>query len=68
MIERKQLMAARKKKGMSRAELARAATMQAGMIAWIETGRFIPYEKQARKIADALEWKGELSELFGEVE
>lgn len=41
--------------------------MQAGMIAWIETGRFVPYESQLDKIADALGWEGDPSELFEEV-
>lgn len=51
---------------MNRSELARAAKMQAGVIAWIETGRFIPYESQLNKIADALGWEGDPSELFEE--
>lgn len=41
--------------------------MQAGMIAWIETGRFVPYESQLDKIADALGWKGDPTKLFEEV-
>lgn len=48
-------------------QLARAAKMQAGTIAWIETGRFVPYESQLDKIADALGWEGDPSELFEEV-
>lgn len=44
----------RKKRGMTRADLARAAGMQAGTITWIETGRFIPYESQLAKLAEAL--------------
>lgn len=44
----------RKKRGMTRAALARAAGMQAGTITWIETGRFIPYESQLAKLAEAL--------------
>jgi len=44
----------RKERGMKRSELARKAGMQAGMISWIETGRFVPYESQIEKIAKAL--------------
>lgn len=40
--------------GMTRAELARKSRMQAGTIAWIEEGRFIPYESQLGKLAAAL--------------
>lgn len=40
--------------GMTRAALARAANMQAGVITWIETGRYIPYDSQLQKIAAAL--------------
>ena len=41
-------------RGMTRADLARAAKMQAGTITWIEDGRFIPYESQLEKLAKAL--------------
>jgi transcriptional regulator with XRE-family HTH domain len=44
----------RKAKGMKRSDLARAAGMQAGTIAWIETGRFVPYPSQLEKLAAAL--------------
>lgn len=40
--------------GMSRAELARRAEMQGSTITNIESGRFIPYEKQLAKIASVL--------------
>lgn len=41
-------------RGMTRADLARAAKMQAGTITWIEDGRFIPYDSQLEKLAKAL--------------
>jgi transcriptional regulator with XRE-family HTH domain len=66
-LKRRRLAIAREAKGMNRSQLARAAKMQAGTIAWIETGRFVPYESQLDKIADALGWEGDPSELFEEV-
>lgn len=57
----------RRERGMSKAELARAARMQAGVVAWVEDGRYIPYESQLQKLAAALEWKGEPIELLEEV-
>lgn len=44
----------RRERGMTRAAVARAANMQAGVITWIETGRYIPYDSQLQKIAAAL--------------
>ena len=44
----------REKRGMSKADLARATGMQAGTIGWIESGRFIPYDSQLANIANAL--------------
>ncbi len=44
----------REKRGMSKADLARATGMQAGTIGWIESGRFIPYDSQLVNIANAL--------------
>lgn len=57
------LKAARLRAGMSKAELARAAHMDAGMIAWIENGRFVPYPSQLEKLAAALSFAGDPSEL-----
>ena len=45
----------RESKGMTKAQLARLAKMQAGTIGWIESGRFIPYESQLENIARVLE-------------
>lgn len=63
----RRLKSERIKRGWNRAQLARAARMQAGTIAWIETGRFVPYQSQLEKIADALGWEGDPAELFEEV-
>lgn len=55
--------------GIRRAELAYEAGMQPGMIAWIETGRFVPYESQLEKIAAVFRkhgWAGEVSTLLDE--
>lgn len=51
MIELERL---RKQRGWSRAELARRAVMQPGVITWIEEGRFLPYPSQLSKLAEAL--------------
>lgn len=63
MLER-----ARIEKGLTKAALARAAKMQQGTISWIESGRFIPYESQLSKLAEALDWQGKPEELIKEVQ
>jgi len=54
-------------KGKNRSDLARDAKMQPGMICWIETGRFKPYDVQLKKLADALGWEGDPVALLDEV-
>jgi ribosome-binding protein aMBF1 (putative translation factor) len=54
-------------RGMRKADLSRASVVQASIIGWIESGRFIPYDSQLKKIAAALDWQGEPAELMGEV-
>ncbi len=54
MMKQTVLERERLNKGWTRAELARHASMQAGVIGWIETRRFIPYPSQLEKLADAL--------------
>ena len=44
----------RESRGMTKAQLARETKMQAGLIGWIESGRFIPYESQLKNIAKVL--------------
>lgn len=45
----------RREIGISRSELARRAKMQPGVIGWIETGRFNPYDSQLEKLAEVLQ-------------
>jgi ribosome-binding protein aMBF1 (putative translation factor) len=60
--------AQRSTKGWRKSDLARAARIQAGVIGWIEEGRFRPYDSQLHKIADALGWEGDPNELLDEVQ
>ncbi len=55
---------------LKRAQVAREANMQAGVVGWIEEGRFVPYETQIEKIAKVFRkhgWDGETEELLEEV-
>ena len=45
----------RKRRGWSRAELARRANLNAGTVGLIESGRFKPYPGQLAKLARALD-------------
>ena len=62
------ITALREAKNISRAELARRSGLNASSISWIETGRFIPYPSQLDKLAAALEYAGDPSELIQEVD
>ena len=44
----------RLRQNKTQTQLARETGVKAGMIGWIESGRFIPYEIHLVKIADAL--------------
>ena len=44
----------RESRGLTKAQLARKANMQPGVIGWIESGRFVPYESQLNNIAAVL--------------
>lgn len=57
----------RRNKGMSQRELARRAHMDASMVGWIESGRFIPYHSQLEKIAAALDYKGNPENIVREM-
>lgn len=57
----------RESQNLTKADLARATGMQQGVIGWIEAGRFVPYDSQLQKLADALGWQGEPQELLEEV-
>ena len=57
----------RRRRGWSRAELARRAEMNAATVGLIESKRFRPYESQLRKLAGALDWPAsKASELLEE--
>lgn len=58
----------RERMGLSCADLARIAWMNVSEVSKIELGRVLPYEKQARRIASAIQWSGELEDLFKPVE
>lgn len=58
------LKSEREARGLSIAELARLAWVNQSELSKMERGRVIPYERQARRIADAVGWSGELAELF----
>ena len=58
----------REAKKFNKSELARRAKMQGSIIGWIESGRFKPYDVQMKKIAKALDWKGDPADLFKETE
>ena len=58
----------RKERGLTKAELARRARLDAGIIAWIESGRFIPYYSQLEKLAKALEYEGNPWDIADEEE
>ena len=55
---------------LRKVDVAREANMQPGVLTWIETGRFIPYDSQIEKIANVYRrhgWKGTTDELLEEV-
>lgn len=55
---------------LNRSQVAREAKMQPGVLTWIETGRFIPYESQIEKIAAVYRnhgWVGDTESLLEQV-
>ncbi len=60
----KRVTTERNKRGWSQAELARRAGINASSMSRIEKGIEPAYPKRGKKIADALGWEGEPSELF----
>lgn len=57
----------RKRKGVSQAKLARLAGVNQTSLSRIENGKEPAYPRRGRRIADALGWEGDPSELFEEV-
>lgn len=58
----------RRKLGLSQAGLARKIGANPSSISRIEAGKEPPYPLRARRIADAVGWKGDPMELFKEVD
>lgn len=58
------LKAVMKERGISAAALARIVGMNGGDIGQMCNGRYYPWPGQAAKIAAALEWPGDMWELF----
>ena len=56
----------RKRLGISQAELARRAGINATSLCRIENGKEPAFSKRGKKIADALGWCGDPAELFAE--
>ncbi|MDI9590829.1 MAG: hypothetical protein QM302_07330 [Acidobacteriota bacterium] len=55
---------------LRKADVAREANTQPGILTWIEAGRFIPYDSQIEKIASVYRrhgWKGATEDLLEEV-
>ena len=52
--------------GMSQAQLAAKAKLHPSTVSAIESGRLEPYPIQARKLARALHWQGDIDDLFKE--
>lgn len=58
----------RRKLGLSQAGLARLTGANPSSICRIESGKEPPYPLRAKRIADALGWRGDPMELFQEVD
>lgn len=58
----------RKQQGLSQAALARKAEVNQASMCRIEKGKEPAYSGRGQRIADALGWSGEWSELFEEVD
>lgn len=54
-------------KHMSQAECARLASVNQTSLSRIVRGKEPPFRHRGKRIADALGWEGEVSELFEEV-
>ena len=65
MLLAKQLMWS---KGWSKAKLARIADLNQATVGKVVEGKAAPFPGQAKKIAAALEWDGDLDRLFQEVD
>lgn len=57
----------RAERALRQADLAKLAKMTSLEVCYIESGRLKPTDKQAEKLAKALDWAGTPSELFEEI-
>lgn len=57
----------RLKQGLSQCKLAQKAGINPTSLSRIETGKEQAFRLRGAKIANALDWKGEVNELFKEV-
>ena len=64
----KRVVLERRKKGWSQAELSRRVGINATSMSRIESGKEPPFPNRSKRIADALGWEGDPSELFEDVE
>lgn len=53
--------------GLSGLETARRAKLAPATLSQIESGRFVPYDKQLARLAEALGWTGRPEALLEEV-
>ena len=58
----------RQSQRLSKSALARKASMHVSSVCQIENGCLYPYPGQAKKLAKALGWEGDPSELFRDSE
>ena len=65
-LRQRKLKVIREEKGLTRTKLAMMSGIQQGLIGQIEMGRVYPYEAQLKKLAEALEYKGDPLELLDE--
>jgi len=54
----------RERRKWSQARLAREAQLCQSTLSQIENGRFVPYDTQLSKLANALDWKGDPNDLL----
>ncbi|MDP2402190.1 MAG: helix-turn-helix transcriptional regulator, partial [Actinomycetota bacterium] len=63
-MTRTRLQVERVRQGRSAADVSRAAALGNTMYGWIEQRRYVPYPVQLERIAEALGWERDPSELL----
>jgi ribosome-binding protein aMBF1 (putative translation factor) len=66
-VGKKVLTVEREREGWSRAELGRRARLHPSRVGQAESGRAILYDVELGRLATALGWSGEPSELLNDV-